>query len=118
MTVSLWSAFLVWLTARLSIVAGVNSILGTYCKGAVHKKGNKILAESASWIARKKLGYKKSVCASREHVLRTLVAILEIREEKMKKSRTETDTNAQIQIYGFLLLLLLLLFLLLLLPFI
>ena len=29
---------------RQSIVAGVNSILGTYCKGAVGKKGDKILA--------------------------------------------------------------------------
>ena len=29
--------------ARQSIIAWVNSILGTYCKGAAHKKGNKIL---------------------------------------------------------------------------
>ena len=29
---------------RKSIVAGVNRILGTYCKGAVDKKGDKILA--------------------------------------------------------------------------
>ena len=32
------------LLVRQSIVAGVNSILGTYCKGAVGKKGDKILA--------------------------------------------------------------------------
>ena len=29
---------------RQSIVARVNHILGTYCKGAVDKKGDKILA--------------------------------------------------------------------------
>ena len=41
MTVSLWRAFLVLLLLRRSIVAGVNSILGTDCKGAVGKKGDK-----------------------------------------------------------------------------
>ena len=35
MTVSLWRAFLVLLVVRRSIVAGVNRILGTDCKGAV-----------------------------------------------------------------------------------
>ena len=44
MTVSLWKAFLVLLVVRQSIVAWVNSILGTYCKGAVNKKGDNILA--------------------------------------------------------------------------
>ena len=43
MTVSLWRAFLVLLLMRQLIVAGVNGILGTYCKGAVDKKGDKIL---------------------------------------------------------------------------
>ena len=32
---------------RQSIIAGVNYILGTYCKGAVHEKGDKILAGTA-----------------------------------------------------------------------
>ena len=39
-TVSLWKAFLVLLVVRQSIAVSVNSILGTYCKGAVHKKGH------------------------------------------------------------------------------
>ena len=37
------------LVVRQSIVAGVNRILGTYCKGAVHKEGDTILA-SDEWI--------------------------------------------------------------------
>ena len=44
MTVSLWRAFLILFVVRQSIEAGVNLILGTYCKGAVGKKGDKILA--------------------------------------------------------------------------
>ena len=44
MTTSLWTPFLVLLLMRESIVAWVNRILGTYCKGAVDKKGDKILA--------------------------------------------------------------------------
>ena len=40
MTISLWRVFLVLLLVRQSIVAGVNRILRTYCKGAVHEKGN------------------------------------------------------------------------------
>ena len=43
MTASLWKAFLVLLLVRQPIVARVNSILRMYCKGAVHKKGDKIL---------------------------------------------------------------------------
>ena len=51
MTVSLRQAFLVLLVVRQSIVARVNLILGTYSKGAVGKKGDKILAGCAvlSW---------------------------------------------------------------------
>ena len=44
MTTLLWRAFLVLLVVRQSIVAWVNSILGTYCKGVVDKNGDKILA--------------------------------------------------------------------------
>ena len=40
----MWRAFLVSLVVRQSIVAWVNSTLGIYCKDAVHKKGDKILA--------------------------------------------------------------------------
>ena len=42
-------AFLVLLVVRRSIVAWVNSILGTYCKGSVHKKGDIILAGSLNY---------------------------------------------------------------------
>ena len=46
MTVLLWGAYLVLLVVRQSIVAWVNSILGTPCKGAVGKKGENIWAGS------------------------------------------------------------------------
>ena len=46
MTASLWRTFLVLLVVRQSIVAWVNSIMGTYCQGAVDKKSDKILAGS------------------------------------------------------------------------
>ena len=39
-------SILSFVLARQSVVAGVNSIFGMYCKGAVHVKGNKILAGS------------------------------------------------------------------------
>ena len=42
MTVSLWRAFLVLLVVRQSIIARVNLILETCCKGALGKKGDKI----------------------------------------------------------------------------
>ena len=41
MAVILWRAFLVLLWVRQSIVAWVNSIFGTYCKGAVGKRAIK-----------------------------------------------------------------------------
>ena len=44
MTISLGKTFLVLLVVRQLIVALVNHILETYCKGAVGKKGDKILA--------------------------------------------------------------------------
>ena len=49
MTVSLWKASLVLLVVRQSIVAVVNRILETYPKGAVGKKGDKILAGSVGF---------------------------------------------------------------------
>ena len=49
MTVSLWRTLLVLLAVRQSIVAVENCILGTYCKGAVGKKGDQILAGSC-WL--------------------------------------------------------------------
>ena len=44
MAVSLWRAFLVLLVVTQPIVTRVNSIFAPYCKGAVHKKCDIILA--------------------------------------------------------------------------
>ena len=40
------------LLVRQSIVARVNSILGTYCKGTVHKKGVNVLAGEGANVAK------------------------------------------------------------------
>ena len=57
MIVKLWQAFLVLLVVRQSIVAWVNYILGTYRKGAVGKKGDKILAGTTN-LTTKSSDYK------------------------------------------------------------
>ena len=50
MTIRLKRAFLFLSVVKQSIVAGVKCILGTYCKGAVHKKGDKVLAGACAHV--------------------------------------------------------------------
>ena len=73
MTISLLTAFLVLLVAKQSIIAGINHILGTYCKGDVGKKGDKILA-----------GWQKNRRKRRERLKEIEIAL-----KRMMKRNTE-----------------------------